>query len=76
MVRPARSVLQMDPEAAEKGGESGFPQAPGANTFHISERGASAPLPTSPRRGEEPHSRPQQGKAEEGVVSLFEQYCP
>jgi len=37
---------------------------------HLSACGAAAPLPPSPRWGEEPDSRPQRGRAREGAITF------
>ena len=53
-------------------GEAAPPRTPPPRaSCHLSERGASAPLPASPRWGEAPDSLPRRGRAGEGAVTLL-----
>jgi len=63
------SPSQTLPRAGERGNPVSPPPSPRAYV-HVSACGAAAPLPPSPRWGEEPDSRPQRGRAREGAITF------
>jgi len=67
---PGPGCAGLRPASAEGWGNPVSPPPSPRAYVHVSACGAAAPLPPSPRWGEEPDSRPQRGRAREGAITF------